>query len=199
MQDQNPREPTLGQESSPLKFCRLRGRDGRVAVELRREIYAADLVPDPGDGLDDSATHVAAFDASGSVVASFRILGPELRPFDFEHIRPLDRLVAAGRRPAMIGRLCVRRDYRNIKRSTRIHAGLLAEALEFAHAEHISDYFLYTFEHLRQFYAKGGFSESNIVLDHPHWGRLYLMSMNFGPRAAAHLTSAFSIRSTPGT
>jgi len=197
MQDPNDGKPALGDELSPLEFRRLRGGEGRVAVDLRREIYSADLVPDPDDGLDDAAIHVAAFEPSGSVVASFRILGPELRPFDFEHLRPLDSLVASGRRPAMIGRLCVRRDYRNIKHSTRVLAGLLAEILEYGRTEAISDYFLYTFAHLRKFYTKGGFSDSNLVIDHKHWGRLYLMSMSVAQQVTRSLVSGSRSKVTP--
>jgi predicted GNAT family N-acyltransferase len=146
-------------------------------LRLREDVYRADLGANPEDGYDQGATHMAAYGDRGEVVAVFRILSDAQRPFEFERLYPLDALIESGRRPGMIGKLCVRSSHRKISRSTAILAGLLRLAYDYALAVGITDYFIYALEPLVTFYGRAGFVEVGVAIEHPDWGPLRLMRL----------------------
>lgn len=143
----------------------------RAAVRLRATIYAKELGHVPEDAFDDTAVHIVACSPSGAVVAAFRLLLPEVRPFEFESSLDLAPMVKAGRRPAFLGRLCVSPDQRTIRRSLFIHSGLMAAALDIAEHKQLSDFYLYTFSHLIHFYQKAGFRLTGAIFQHTGYGQ----------------------------
>ena len=146
-------------------------------LRLREDVYRSDLGANPEDGYDQGATHLAAYGDRDEMVAVFRILSDAQRPFEFEHLYPLDALIKSGRRPGMIGKLCVRSTHRNVSRSTAILAGLLQLAQDYAMAAGITDYFIYALAPLVRFYGRAGFVEVGVGIDHPVWGPLRLMRL----------------------
>lgn len=142
------------------------------ALRLRHLIYAKELDHAPEDGLDDHAQHLIASDSTGQIVATFRLLGPHLRPFDFETAYDLSSIVSEGRRPATLGRLCVHPTHRGIHQSLFIHDGLLKLALDLASRDDLTDFFLYTFTHLLKFYGWVGFRRTGASFIHPGYSRL---------------------------
>ena len=157
----------------------------QLALELRTVVYTADLGHVPDDGLDESAHHLVVRVTDGPVVAAVRIVGPEKRPFDFEMLCDLGSLLSPARRPALIGRLCVRRDYRTARRSTFIHVGLLRLAIDFGHQRGFTDYFLYTYPSLIRFYRGALFECVGDPFEHPDWGQISLMRLDLLPETAA--------------
>jgi predicted GNAT family N-acyltransferase len=144
-------------------------------LRFRESVYAQDLGHIPRDGNEAVASHFVAQLPSGGVVACFRLLGPEARPFDFESSVDLDRLLGPGARPALVGRLCVHPSYRNASRSIRIHDGLLRLVLRYAADQEISDLLLYTYDNLRRFYRAARFVDTQLLLNHSDWGTIHLM------------------------
>jgi predicted GNAT family N-acyltransferase len=142
------------------------------ALHLRNFIYARELGHVPNDGLEDAAQHLIACNSSGQIVATFRILGPDHRPFDFETAYDLGPALSQGRRPAAIGRLCVHPDYRAIHQSLFIHVGLLNLAVDLATRSGFTDFFLYTFPHLLKFYTRVGFRPTGASFVHNGYQRL---------------------------
>jgi predicted GNAT family N-acyltransferase len=153
-------------------------------LERRNTIFKADLGFVPDDGLDPFAHHLIAATSEGEIVAAFRLLGPDLRPFDFEEIYSLDNLVTGGRRPAMLGRLWVAPDYRVVRRSVAIHSGLLRLALRAAVELSITDYFLCTFTRLVNFYRAASFRDTGFIHRHPGWGPLHVMHLGVSSPSA---------------
>lgn len=155
---------------------RIADPDDEAEIRAARDrIFGAELGYVPDDGLDAKAAHVIARAADNTLVAAFRFLGPELRPFDFEEVYPLDELVAAGRRPAMLGRLWVHPEYRGVRQSMQIHRSLLAEALYLAMETAVTDYFLCTFTRLLSFYRAAMFRETGAIHVHLGWGPLHVL------------------------
>lgn len=149
---------------------------------LREQIYTAGFGRNPDDGFDEVASHLAAYNLNGEMVAAFRVLGPAVRPFEFEQLHPLDSMVDHGRSPAMIGKLCVHPEYRSVANSTFILHGLLDLAIEFAATRAITDYYIYALPHLVQLYRRASFEELGICTDHVHWGKVSLMRMDVASR-----------------
>lgn len=138
--------------------------DRRRALALEAEVYAADHGHVPP--VEEHATYFVAKDENGDVVASFRVLGPSHRPFDLEQHADLGFLGAA-RQVALIGRLCVRSDFRSAGRQ----ATLLVEMLRVAHrhcrAEGYSDVVMYTIPRLHRFYERACFRRTGLSYRHP--------------------------------
>lgn len=140
----------------PGKFrIEVAGRLARQeALRLEEQVYRRDhgFVSKP----EEKAVYIIARHDRGSVVASFRVLGPEARPFEFESAAPLDFL-RPDSKPALIGRLCVRDDYRSASAQVALHLGLLRAA--FAHAEDngFTDFVQFTFPRLVVFYRRALF------------------------------------------
>lgn len=158
-------------------------------ISLRAQIFSRDVGQVPDDGLDDTACHLIALDATGEIVAGFRVLGPEFRPFEFEDSLSLDSLAADGGVPAMIGRLWVRPDYRVIMKSIRLHRGLLGFALETGIRLGFSDYFLITYPRLLSFYRAASFVDTGITHLHPSWGRVHIMRRVISQRGLGRVQS----------
>lgn len=142
-----------------------------LALRLRASIYARELGHVPDDGQDEHAHHLIACDPDGQIAATFRLLGPAFRPFDFETSYDLSSSISQGRHPAFLGRLCVRPDRRTVHHSALIHAGLLKLAHEIARSNGFTDFFLYTFTHLLTFYRRAGFRPTGASFAHVGYGK----------------------------
>lgn len=149
-----------------------------AALELCRQVYQADLGHVPVDGRDESAYHLVAIDSAGEIVAGFRVVGPETRPFDFEKSLDLDSILGPDRLPALIGRLTIRREHRGVRKAAFLQIGLLKLAHTFAVRRGITDFFLYTYPNLINFYRGSFFDLLDVTFDHPDWGAVHLMRMN---------------------
>jgi predicted GNAT family N-acyltransferase len=167
-----------------IKFKVANGRETQAALQVRAQVYVANFGHHADDDLDAPGYHLIGLDGAGDVVGGFRLLGPELRPFDFERVLGSDAVIQDGRRPAMLGRLFVRRDFRGATRSTHLLLGLLNFGIQFAAAHHITDFYMYTFSHLLRFYSHAGFRSLGVTMYHQHWRTLYLMQMDVKSAAA---------------
>lgn len=136
----------------------------REAVRLERDVYSEEYgtIPQPEPG----ASYFAAINESDRVVASFRILGPEYRPFDFERIQP-DSTRVLPHNIGIIGRFCVHKDYRVATSSVMIHQGFLRLALDFATENRLTHLVMYTFPPLIGLYRRARFSEVSSAFYHP--------------------------------
>lgn len=179
---QNP--STIRMESRRVKkgtdihFRVASGSDTDAAVEARAEIFLRDFGQIGDDGKDAAGHHLVAVTGAGDVVAGFRLLGPELRPFPFEHAFDLSPMVQKGGRPALLGRLFVRHDFRAVAQSAPLLQGLLRLAINFARANDITDFYISAFNNLIRFYSHAGFRSLGIAVHDQHWRTLHLMHMN---------------------
>ena len=146
-------------------------------LRFRSQVYNLDLGKNPDDGFDGGACHLIVLNHIRAVVAAYRIVWPQSRPFEFEEALPLDRLVARGRSPAMIGRLCISPDYRTVKHSAVILPGLLRLASRVAASAKITDYYMCALPRLVKFYQRASFRELGVTIEHPDWGDLSIMRM----------------------
>lgn len=150
--------------------------DERVAAyRLREEVYLQDLGHIPMDRFDADAFHLIAYATNQDVVAVLRIVGPHQRPFDFEEHVNLNDLIGPNRNPALIGRLAVRRDFRIVSRSTFVHVGLLKLSVALSVSHGITDFFLYTYPNLIDFYRSALFELTSVTFPHSDWGQVHLM------------------------
>lgn len=155
---------------------KLANEDERArAFALREQTFLEELGQVGYDPLDEVAHHLVACRPGGEVVATFRILGPEHRPFDFEKLLDMERVLTAGRTPGMVARLCIRKDYRTVRRSTFMQMGILKLSHDFAISRGITDLFMYTFPHLLKFYRGIFFDSLGVSFEHPVWGTVHLM------------------------
>jgi predicted GNAT family N-acyltransferase len=147
------------------------------ALALQAEIYRADLgLPVHNDGLDESAHYLIALNSQGETIASFRIVGPEQRPFDIERLADLTGVLTPGRVVGLIGRLTIRADYRGVSRKMALPMGMLKLAYEFSQRHGITDLLLYTpLRHLLNFYRGAFFQQIDVTAEHPDWGTVYVM------------------------
>lgn len=149
-----------------------------LALGLRQIIYEEELGPTGFDPLDQLSDHLVACDPSGAVVAAFRLVGPEQRPFDFERHLDLRSYLAKERTAAFLGRMCIRRDYRAVRKSAFVQMGMLKLAHDYAIKRGITDFFMYTFTHLLKFYRGVFFQPLGISFEHPVWGLVHLMHLD---------------------
>jgi hypothetical protein len=165
-----------------------------LALALRSQVYAEDLGRVVNDHLDQHSYHLVAC-AERDVVAAVRVIGPEQRPFDCETIlSEKGAVLSLGPRPALIGRLCVRRDFRAAHRSTALHLGLLRLTVEFGLQQAFSEYLLYTFPGLTRFYQGASFELTGIDFPHPDWGRLHVMRLDLSNPASNGIAQILSGR-----
>lgn len=164
-------------ENSELQFRVATQADLPAVLAARASIYLGELGKHADDGCDLAANQLIALTNSGQIVAGVRLLGPELRPFDFEATLDLAASVSAGARPALMGRLFVRPDFRSAAKSSRVLYGLLGLALRVARERGITDIYIYSFSHLLRFYRRAGFESLGITIYHKHWRTLYLMRL----------------------
>jgi predicted GNAT family N-acyltransferase len=160
---------------APLSFEVAEGRSRLEAVALTRSVYLEDLGKYCDDGLDASAHHLICRGQDDRLIAAVRILGPEMRPFDFEEQVDLDTLLSADRKPGLLARLVVHRDCRSATMSLPVLSGLLEFAIRHAQQHAMTDLLLYTFDYLRTFYRSAGFAPTGHSLQHATWGRVYVM------------------------
>lgn len=158
-------------------------------VEAARALQRATFVEHHGqfvhDAWEDGATHFVVYDRRREVVATFRLVGPDQRPFDLEQTVDLSRVLKPGRVPALVGRLCIRRDLPNAGEYIMLPAGVLKLAYEFSKKHGITDLFLYTYPKLLNLYRRAFFREFDMV-DHEVWGRMHLMHLDLIALTEAH-------------
>ena len=171
-----------------IEFRHADSDDTREVVALLASVFAAENGTVPSETLDDLADYFVAYASGRGVIAAFRLLGPHLRPFDFEHAFDLSALIAHGRRPALVGRLCVSPEFRRVHYSIYIHKGLLDSGVRWAHSQNITDLFMYTYERLLKFYTKAGFTDTHLVFRHQVWGEVHLMHRVLSQNASATTT-----------
>lgn len=164
----------------------------RLALALRSQVYAEDLGRVVNDHLDECSYHLVAC-AEREVVAAVRVVGPDQRPFDCETIlSEKGAALSLGPRPALIGRLCVRRDFRAARKSTALHLGLLRLTIEFGLQQAFSEYLLYTFPGLTRFYQGAFFELTGVDFPHPDWGRLHVMRLDLSNASSKGIAQILS-------
>lgn len=161
-----------------LVFKEAVGPERERALELQNQVYIDDLGLVPTDPFDADAHFLIARTDAGDVVAVFRLVGPEQRPFDFEALVTLAEIIAPDRTPALVGRLCVRRDHRNVSKHMFMQIGMFKLAYAFAEKHGITDLFLYTYPNLIAFYRGGLFELVDRTFKHPDWGEVHLMHLD---------------------
>jgi predicted GNAT family N-acyltransferase len=150
----------------------------QAASQLLQAVYAKAWGHVPNDGLDERAYHLVATDSAGEVVAAVRLLGPDQRPFDLErHVR-LSDFIGPDRLPAQIGRLCIRDDYRTIRRSALVQMGMLKLTYDFANKRRYTDLVMYTYPQLVNFYRGSFFELVGREFEHEHWGTVIVMHLD---------------------
>ncbi len=155
------------------------GEDKLRACELQHAVYSVDLGHVPNDAFEEGALYlIACAETTNEVVATFRLVGPDQRPFDLERVVDLDALIGANRMPALVGRLCVRPDYRRIRRGTFLQIGMLKLAYSFALKNGITDLVMYTYPRLRNFYRTALFRPLDCNFVHPDWGMVEVMHLD---------------------
>ena len=168
------RDPKFRMAPNDVRF-EIAGPDAlEQAVRLQQYVYARDLGHVPKDETELSARHFVAI-TSRKVVACFRLLGPETRPFDLEASIDLGSLLGSEARPALVGRLCIHPAYRKVRQSLLISAGLMKLVLQYAAQNRITDLLLYTYPELQNLYRVAGFRDANVVFHHKDWGDIRLM------------------------
>ena len=147
------------------------------AMALRHRVYRRDVGDLKDDGLDKKGVHFAAISRGKGMVATFRLMGPELRPFDLEASVNLGTLLPKDARPALVGRLCIDPGFRSLRISFSIHQGMHRLLAEYVSRRKVSDLLLYTYQHLILYYRGLGFRDTGITFDHREWGSVSLMHM----------------------
>jgi predicted GNAT family N-acyltransferase len=141
------------------------------ALALQGTVYEEDVGHVPSDTFDHSATYFVALDARRTVVATFRIVGPEQRPFDVEEHVDLNKFIPQNRALGLIGRLCVRRDHRGIGRSGFLPLEMFKLAYLYSKSVGITDLVMYTFPDLVAFYKRVFFRELCATFNHAGYQR----------------------------
>jgi predicted GNAT family N-acyltransferase len=154
------------------------GLERQAAVELRRDVYEAELTHHGTDEFDADAYHLAAFDSTQRLVAVTRVITPEQRPFELEQYVDLGTLIPRRAKIAQIGGLAIRGEYRGFTRGSAVSIGLLKLSILLAQALDLSDYVLWALPHLRNFYATAFFEDVTGPIGHPLWGPLWLMRLD---------------------
>lgn len=166
---------------STISFRLVNTSELHLVLQARTRTYLADLGRDVDDGNDPLGHHVIAIRATGEVLGGVRLLGPELRPFDFESTLDLSPAVRLGERPALLGRLFLSPEFRPVARSTPLLVGLLREVLSLGSRLRLTHLYIYSFEHLLTFYRRAGFESLGITIYHERWRTLHLMRLVLAP------------------
>jgi len=155
------------------------GRHERqLAFEFRRAIYEEEFGRLPIDNLDEVAHHLIAANSAGEIVATVRIVGPDQRPFDLEQLVDLAKFIPSERSPAMIGRLCIRSDYRTVSKRNLLPIALLKLTYELCKKLQITDLVTYAYPNLVHFYRGAFFDPMIRAFDHPIWGEVSVMRLD---------------------
>lgn len=187
----------------------IRGLTFKVAgpdeVEAARALQRATFIEHHGcyttDAWEDRARHFVIYDTRGELLATFRLVGPDQRPFDLEATVDLSRILEPGRAPALVGRLCIRRDAATPAQYVMLPAGVLKLAYDYSMRHGITDLLLYTYPKLLNFYRRAFFREFDMV-DHEVWGRMHVMHLDLLGLTEAHRhedtpLAKFLFRSSP--
>lgn len=154
-------------------------RERAQAFELQREVYGVDVGHIPHDDFDERAYYLIAQDRKQEVVAAFRVVGPEQRPFDLERFVDLSPLIAADRSVALVGRLCIRHSYREVSRKLILPVAMMKLAFVFARKHSFTDFVMYTFPHLLNFYRRAFFRTIDLTFEHPGYCcRMHVMHLD---------------------
>lgn len=149
------------------------------ALELQREVYGGDVGHVPHDEFDEQGYYLIAHDREREVVAAFRVVGPEQRPFDIERFVDLSPLIAADRSVALVGRLCIRHSHRNVSRKSILPVAMMKLAFVFARKHGFTDFVMYTFPHLLNFYRRAFFRTVDLTFEHPGYRcRMHVMHLD---------------------
>ena len=149
------------------------------AFELQREVYGGDVGHVPHDDFDERAHYLIAHDRKPEVVAAFRVVGPDQRPFDLERFVDLSPLIASDRSVALVGRLCIHRSHRDVKRKAILPVAMMKLAFAFAQKQGFTDLVMYTFPHLLNFYRRAFFRAVDLTFEHPGYRcRMYVMHLD---------------------
>jgi len=173
-----------------LTFKVAKGVDRLRAVGLLRDVYLEAYGHVPNDGLDERAHFLVVSLADGQLAATARVLGPEQRPFDIESSAPLSRFIPGDRCIAEIGRLCIRKDHRSVRKNTFIQFGMLKLAYAFACKQGITDFVMYTYPELIDFYRGALFELVDVTFMHPDWGEVHVMRLDLLSLKERHSGSA---------
>jgi hypothetical protein len=160
-----------------------------LAQELQERVYRQDIGHVPRDAFDDAAHFFLVLNEGGEAVAAFRLIGPEQRPFDLDRLMDLNAIVPPGRRPAIVGRLCIRHDFRTVSRTMMLPLGMLKLACLYSTKHDISDLLLYTYPHLLRFYRGAFFRALDLTVEHPDWGRVHVMHLDLVALAQRYAAS----------
>jgi len=148
-----------------------------AARALQRQTFIEHHGRLPVDSAETGAHQFVIYDSKGDLVGTFRIVGPEQRPFDLEKTVDLSTVLKPGRSPGLIGRLCIRRDLPTAGEYMMIPAGVLKLAYQFSRKHGITDLLLYTYPKLLNFYRRAFFREFDTV-DHDVWGVMHVMHLD---------------------
>jgi len=185
---------TIGVKTRPLErlsFKVANSDEREQALALQREVYAGDVGHVPSDAFDESAHYLVAVDSTREVIGMFRMVGPEHRPFDLERFVDLSAHIAPERQVALIGRLCIREDHRDVSRSFNVPIGLFQLALRFSGQHGFTDLIMYTFPHLLNFYRTAYFQCLNLSFAHPGYGcEMHVMRLDLVDVAREYVHSA---------
>jgi len=149
------------------------------AFDLQRKVYGEDVGHVPSDEFDERAHYLVAHDSDHEVVAAFRVVGPDLRPFDLEDYVDLSPYVAPDRRVALVGRLCIRHDHRRVSKRGMLPIGMLKLAFAFSQKCAFTDFVMYTFPDLVAFYRSALFHPLGLSFIHPGYQcRMHVMHLD---------------------
>ncbi len=164
-----------------------------AALELRSRIYSAELGSPGLDRFDAGAHHVVGLEATGAVIASVRIIGAELRPFDIESLFNLETIVPLDRNPAEISRFCIDPRHRQMSRDHMLHFGMLKAVYDLATKLDITDIITLGLPHLKNLYRVGYFAEVGEPCLHPTWGPAQPMRLDLIELRRRHAGSANAV------
>jgi predicted GNAT family N-acyltransferase len=165
-----------------FRFKRAGAGEVARALDLRRSVYAVDWpsVREDAviDDLDARALHFVAQNASGVVIAAFRMIPADQRPFDIEHFVRLEDFLPPDRIPVEVGRLCIRHENRSVRSDAALHLGLLKLAYHSARELGATDLLLKATARLRNVYGMIGFRPVGSVIRHPSYGEEHVMRLD---------------------
>jgi predicted GNAT family N-acyltransferase len=145
------------------------------ALEFRRRVYEKEQGTAGLDSFDEKAVHLVARDCGNAIVASARIVLPEQRPFALEAYFDLERHLPSGYCPSEIGRYCVREDWREVRRGTFLHLGMLKLSLAYARMHDIQGFVCSVQPHLQSFYQRIHFTQIGLTFNHSDYGHTTVM------------------------
>jgi hypothetical protein len=162
-----------------ITFKVAEGPERDKALRLVEQVYAEDIGHVPEDDFTQYAWYLIAETSSADVLAAFRIVGPECRPFDFEEYVDVSDIISRDRSAALIGRLCIHPDHRTVRSKFFLPVGLLKLAYKFARGRNITDFLMYTFPHLIPFYRGAFFRLLDPTFFHPGYKQqMHLMHLD---------------------